>query len=161
MSCPAKGFSAAVNRSGFDVLSLAWPPALSTFKGAAFAFQAFQAPFAFQAMSPEFMRRHPPLDRSFATGPARNRGALMGLSLCGSPAGDACRRRELPLSHSSSHPMRNAALHWPRQAPTSGSRTPAGSSGLRHIAPKRVSHGQQNAYRCVSPRRNQGGRPSR
>jgi hypothetical protein len=145
MICPAKGLLAAVNRSGFDVRPLAWPLAL----------------FTFQAMSPKFTRQHSPPHRIFEAGPAHNRGARLGLSLCGSPAGGARRRGGLPLSHSSSHPMRYAALRWPRQAPTSGSRTLTGSSGLRRIAPKRVSHGQQNAYRCISPRRNQGGRPSR
>lgn len=153
MICPAKGLLAAVNRSGFDARSLAWPLALFTFQA--------MSPITFQAMSPKFKRHHSPPHRIFEAGPAHNRGARLGLSLCGSPAGGARRRGGLPLSHSSSHPMRYAALRSPRQAPTSGSRTLTGSSGLRRIAPKRVSHGQQNAYRCISPRRNQGGRPSR
>jgi len=144
MICPAKGFSVAVNRSGFDVHPVARPLPHFTFKG----------------KSPKFMRHHPPLDRSFETGLVLNRGARLGLFLRGSPIGGACCRRGLSLSHSPSHPMRDAALYWPRLAPTSGSRILAGGAGLPRVAPKRVSHGQQNAYRCVSPRRNQGGRPS-
>jgi len=145
MICPAKDFSAAVNGSLFDVFPVARPLTGCTFK----------------AMSPKFMRHQLPPDRSLMHGLALNHGACLGLSFYGSPSGCMCSRHGLPLSRLSSHPMRDAASTWPRLAPTSASRILAGGASLPRVAPKRVSHGQQNAYRCVSPRRNQGGRPSR
>jgi hypothetical protein len=145
MICPAKAFSAAIsaaiNDCRFDVFPAAWP---------------------FTGMSPKFMRHHPSPDRSFMTRLAPHRGAhILEFSLCGSPIGGTCCRQGLHLFHLSFHPMRDAALYRPRLASTSDSRILAGGASFPRVAPKRVSHGQQNAYRCVSPRRNQGGRPSR
>ncbi len=145
MTCPAMGLLAAFDQKGYGILPVAWPAEVVASKG----------------VITEFMRccRRP--DRSRRTGLARNRAARPSLSRGGTPGGGASCRPTPPLSPSLSHPLRDAALRPPCQAPTSGLRTLAGGTGPLRVAPERVSHGQQNAYRCVSPRRNQSGRPSR
>jgi len=59
------------------------------------------------------------------------------------------------------HPQREAISSRPCLVPTCGLRRVTGRKDFSRFAPKRVSHGQQNAYRLVSPGRNKGGRPSR
>lgn len=59
------------------------------------------------------------------------------------------------------HPQREAISSRPCLVPTCGLRRVTGRKDFCRFAPKRVSHGQQNAYRRVSPGRNKGGRPSR
>lgn|GEM_PF-6721360 len=59
------------------------------------------------------------------------------------------------------HPQREAISSRPCLVPTCGLRRITGRKDFCRFAPKRVSHGQQNANRRVSPGRNKGGRPSR
>ena len=59
------------------------------------------------------------------------------------------------------HPQREAISSRPCFVRTCGLRRVTGRKDFCRFAPKRVSHGQQNAYRRVSPGRNKGGRPSR
>jgi hypothetical protein len=63
--------------------------------------------------------------------------------------------------HPPTYLPRDAALHRQGLAATFASRTLPGGSGLGAVTPERVSHGQQNVNRCIPPRRNAGGRPSR
>jgi len=145
MTCPAMGLLAAADPLGYGILPVAWPSVVVASKG----------------VIPEFMRRYRRPDRSRRTGLTQTRAARPGLSRGGTPGGGASCRPTPPFSHSPSHPLRDAALRRPHLAPASGLRTLAGGTGPLRVAPERVSHGQQNAYRCVSPRRNESGRPSR
>jgi|ERR1700720_3895833 len=145
MTCPAMGPLAAIDRLGYGILPVAWPPVVVASKG----------------VITEFMRCDRRPDQSRRTGLTHNGAARPRLSRGGTPGGGASRRPISPFSHSLSHPLRDAALRRPRLAPASGLQTLAGGTGPTRVAPERVSHGQQNAYRRVSPRRNQSGRPSR
>lgn len=145
MTCPAMGLLAAVDQLGYGILAVPWPAVVVASKG----------------VITEFTRCYRRRDRSRRTGLTPTGAARPSLSRGGTPSGGAPCHPTPPFSHSLSHPLRDAALRRPRLAPTSGLRTLAGSAGPMRVAPERVSHGQQNAYRCVSPRRNQSGRPSR
>jgi hypothetical protein len=145
MTRPAMGLLAADDQLGYGILAVAWPAVVVASKGVITA----------------FMRCCHNPDRNRRTGLTRKSAARPSLSRCGTPGGGASCRPTPPFSHSLSYPLRDAALRRPRLAPTSGLRILAGGTGPLRVAPERVSHGQQNAYRCVSPRRNQSGRPSR
>jgi hypothetical protein len=145
MTCPATGLLAAVDQLGYEILPVAWPAVVVASKG----------------VITEFVRCHRRPDRNRRTGLTDNRAARPSLSRGGTPSGGGSCCPTPPFSHSPSHPLRDAAVRRPRLAPTSGLRTLAGGAGPMRVAPERVSHGQQNAYRRVSPRRNQSGRPSR
>jgi hypothetical protein len=145
MTCPARGLLPAVDRVGYGMRPVAWPGVVVASNG----------------VITEFMRCYRRPDRRRRTGLNHNRAPRPSLSRGGTPSGGASCRPAPPFSRSLSHPLRDAALRRPRLAPTSGLRTLAGGTGPLRVAPERVSHGQQNAYRCVSPRRNQSGRPSR
>src|SRR5580704_10203350 len=144
MTCPAMGLLAAVDQLGYGILRVAWPAVVVASKG----------------VIPEFTRccRRP--DRSRRAGLTHDRAARPSLSRGETPGGGASCPPTPHFSPSLFHPLRDAALRRPRQAPKSDLRTLAGGTGALGVAPERVSHGQQNAYRCVSPRRNQSGRPS-
>jgi hypothetical protein len=143
---PATSFSAAVKHTAFGMRSVVESSRSDVSAGVV----------SFKCMISEFMRHHrrPGLGR--ATGPTPGRSAVAGLPIGGSRCPS-----DFPLSHSPFQPLRNAPLSLLSRTPESGLRTLASGPGRSCVAPKRVSHGQQNAYRCVSPRRNQGGRPSR
>ena len=152
MICPAKDL-AAHNRSGFEVPPVVFVYAPFSVKGAC---------FSRKTMRPVFLRNQmPSLDQRFEAGLTPHHRTLLVVSFCRSPRGDAGRPGDLNLSPIFSHPVRTAVYSRPRLAPWSSIGILAGSAAQPRVAPKRVSHGQQNAYRCVSPRRNQGGRPSR
>jgi hypothetical protein len=143
MTRPAMGPLAAVDQLGYGILLVAASAVVVASKG----------------VITKFMRCHRRPGRS-RTGLTHYGAAFLSLSCGGTPSGGAsC--RPTPFSHALSHPLRDAALRRPRLAQTSGLRTLAGGTGPMRVAPERVSHGQQNAYRCLSPRGNQSSRPSR
>ena len=145
MTCPAMGLLAAAGPIGYDNHPVAWPVAFVAFKG----------------VLPELMRCCRLPDRSRRTGRTQSWAARPSLFGGGMPGGVAFCRPAPPFSHSPSHPLRDAALRRPRLASASASWALAGDTGPLRVAPERVSHGQQNAHRRVSPRRNQSGGPSR
>jgi hypothetical protein len=144
MTCPAMGLLAAVDELGCGIHPVAWPAGVVALKG----------------VITEFKRCYRGPNRN-RTGLTQDGVAYPSLSRGGTPSGGASCRPTPPFSRALFHPLRDAALRRPRLAPTSSLRTLAGGTGPVRVAPERVSHVQQNADRCVSPRRNQSGRPSR
>lgn len=145
MTRPAMGLLAAVDQLNYGVLAVARPVAVVASKG----------------VIPEFMRCYCRPHRSRLAGLTHNLVARPSLSHGVTPSGHAACRPTSFFSNSPSHPLCDAPLRRPHLAPASGPRTLAGGTGPLRVAPERVSHGQQNAYRRVAPRRNQSGRPPR
>lgn len=135
---PATSLSAVVEHSAFDMRPDLGPSLPETSAGGASS----------KCMISEFTRYH--------RRPGSGRTAVAGLQI-----GSSRCHPDFSLSQSPFQPLRDAPSCLQSRTPESGLRTLAGGPGRSCVAPKRVSHGQQNAYRFVSPRRNKGGRPSR
>jgi hypothetical protein len=153
MVCPAKD-SVARNRFGFEVPPVDFVFASFSVRGACFPRKTTPRSLFLRSQAPSS-------DQRFEADLAIHHRTLFVASVCRSPCADAGRPGDLILSPIFSHPVRAAVYSRPRLAPSSSIGILAGSAAPPRVAPKRVSHGQQNAYRFVSPRRNQGGRPSR
>ncbi len=140
MTCPVTGFFAAIDRGG-----IASAPDAS-----------LAATLVYESRVSKFVWRGRREVRPTYTGTARHRAVCRGWPRCMSSL-----RRKIPPIHSTSHLLRVAAVRRPGLAPASGHRVLFGGAVMPPVAPQRVSHVQQNANRCISPRRNKGGRPSR
>lgn len=132
MTRPATRLFAAEETKRRFVLTRAWP--------------------ARAVASPILVSRSPSCRRK---GPSRSsgRGLLDRPAVPGRLSGSLVCPLGLSSLYSSHNPSRDAALRGQALAPMSGGSGP--------LTLERVSHAQQHAHRCVSPRRNEGGRPSR
>jgi hypothetical protein len=114
--------------------------------------EAFASRASLKSMISKFPRHH----RRPGSGRPTSRAAVAGL-----PLGSSRCHSVFSSPHSPFQPLRDAPACLQSRTLESGLRTLAGGPGRSCVAPKRVSHAQQNAHRFISPRRNKSCRPSR
>jgi len=138
MTCPARGRFAAIDHQGNGLAPVVPLTAASVHQS--------RVPGFMWCGRPEAQRRHATRRQTVCRGLTRGIPPLW--------------RGASPF-HSLSHLLCAAVFCRPGTVSASGQRILSGGTVLLPTATERVSHVQQNAYRCVSPGRNKGGGPSR